>query len=59
MLQEILGNLADRNEYSVLDYVIDNGIVNRYAKIIFITYRANADAAFEIEQLEKGIVLYI
>ena len=51
--------VADKSEYRVLDYILERGIIHRFAKVIFITYDANRDAAFEIERLEKGIVLYV
>ncbi len=59
MLQEVLETVADKSEYRVLDYILERGIIHRFAKVIFITYDANRDAAFEIERLEKGIVLYV
>ena len=59
MLQEFLETVADKSEYRVLDYILERGIIHRFAKVIFITYEANRDAAFEIERLEKGIVLYV
>lgn len=59
MLQELLNTEAAKSDYQVVDYAIEKGIINNYAKIIYVTSNDNKSNAAELEALEKCMVLYV
>lgn len=55
--QELLETEAKESVCKVSDYVIDNGILNRYAKIIYVTAR-NVINSSELLDMEQCVVIY-
>ncbi|MEE1304609.1 MAG: DUF58 domain-containing protein [Agathobacter sp.] len=59
LMQKVLENPAEKQEYQALDYVLENNIVSNYAIIIYITGKSNCEETWIFDQMENVLVLSV